>query len=340
MTPKTLFFSWQSDLDPKSHHYLIRDALSAAIKNVNKDITFELSLDKDTQKTSGSPDVAETIFKKIRAADIFVADVTIINPDGKPRLTPNPNVLIELGYAVHALGWERIICVINTDSCKPEDLPFDIRKHRVSTYNTGKGIKDALSNLTGTMTTAIKSIYDDYEGIIERFQSDQTLLHDQVIFAKFNGLVEQGRLFESLEFVGANLRTNDVYYKLWDKVDDFNEALENHFLNVEIQSSFDKFAKLVNDYYLFVATKLFSEHTPGQKYAAEYEMQSIEITPEIQFEIDQSQRYRYPDSPSDNDWNGYHKRKYETQDEFNRRGHEIREAYKEFRLLVKKHLLI
>lgn len=340
MTAKTLFFSWQSDLDPKTHHYLIRDSLSVAIKAVNKEIEFELSLDKDTQNTSGSPDVAETIFKKIRAADIFVADVTIINSGVDARSTSNPNVLIELGYAVHALGWERIICVINSDHCKPEDLPFDIRKHRVSTYHTGKGVKEAFTSLTGTMTIAVKAIVDDYDNIVERFQSAGTIRHDQAIFAKFNELVPQALLFESLEFVGTNLRTNGVYYKLLRKVKTFASEIENHFLKPDIQAAFEEFAKRVDSYHLFVATKLFSERNPEQKYTVDYEMEGIEITPEIQWEIDQSQHYKFPDGPSDNDWNSYHNRMYETQNEFNRQGKEIMEAYKEFRLLVKSHLLV
>jgi hypothetical protein len=45
---------------------------------------------------------------------VFVADVTPINAGSDHRLCPNPNVLIELGYAVKALGWSRIVMVLNT----------------------------------------------------------------------------------------------------------------------------------------------------------------------------------------------------------------------------------
>lgn len=64
MTSRTLFYSWQSDLDQKTHHYLIRDAIEKALKIINKEINFELRLDKDTQEMSGSPDIVDTIFKK------------------------------------------------------------------------------------------------------------------------------------------------------------------------------------------------------------------------------------------------------------------------------------
>ena len=38
-----------------------------------------------------------------------MADVTIINHDYTGRKTPNPNVMLELGYAIKALGWQRIL---------------------------------------------------------------------------------------------------------------------------------------------------------------------------------------------------------------------------------------
>ena len=67
-----------------------------------------------------------TIYKKIDSADIFVADVTIINPEYTGRKTPNPNVMIELGYAIKALGWQRILLLYNGDYGDVELLAFDI----------------------------------------------------------------------------------------------------------------------------------------------------------------------------------------------------------------------
>jgi len=45
---------------------------------------------------------------KIKAADMVVSDVTIINPKAKTRRAPNPNVAFELGFAVGHVGWDRI----------------------------------------------------------------------------------------------------------------------------------------------------------------------------------------------------------------------------------------
>jgi hypothetical protein len=93
-----------------------------------------VKIDKDTAGVPGSPDIAATIFDKIAKADLFVADVSIIGGT-KRRRTPNPNVLVEVGYAVHALGWERVILVFNEAFGTIEELPFDLRPKRIATYN-------------------------------------------------------------------------------------------------------------------------------------------------------------------------------------------------------------
>ena len=67
---------------------------------------------------------------------VIVADVTIVNPGDERRPTPNPNVLIELGYAFKALGARRAILVQNVALGGPQDLPFDLRQKRVLTYNS------------------------------------------------------------------------------------------------------------------------------------------------------------------------------------------------------------
>ena len=85
--------------------------------------TAEVTADRDTQGVFGSPDIVETIFSKIDDCDIFVADVSavttypVLDSEGIPtdriKATPNPNVLLELGYAVRVLGWENVICIMN-----------------------------------------------------------------------------------------------------------------------------------------------------------------------------------------------------------------------------------
>src|SRR5262249_230832 len=42
----------------------------------------------------------------------------------------NPNVAIELGFALHAVGWKRCLMVLNEAYGTIDDLPFDVRHRR------------------------------------------------------------------------------------------------------------------------------------------------------------------------------------------------------------------
>ena len=132
----TVFYSWQSDLPNKTNRGLIEAALSRALKELHEAGEFETEhiIDRDTKGAPGSPDIAAIIFKKIEDSSVFVADVSIIVTSPSGRSCPNPNVLIELGYALSSLGPDNLILVCNTAFGNLEDLPFDLRGKRISAY--------------------------------------------------------------------------------------------------------------------------------------------------------------------------------------------------------------
>jgi hypothetical protein len=131
-----IFFSWQSDLPRSRNHDFIEECLGEAISQVSVEpgIELDLSIDRDTKNQPGSPDISEVIFDKIDDCDMFVGDVSIINAQGG-RPTPNPNVILELGYAAKRLGWKKVTGVFNLAYGKVEELPFDLRKRRVVKYS-------------------------------------------------------------------------------------------------------------------------------------------------------------------------------------------------------------
>ena len=125
----SIFYSWQSDLPTKTNRNFIEDAIKKALKTINKDNRLVACIDRDTKDELGSPDIRSSIFKKINRSKFFVCDVSL-----NDNQVPNPNVLIELGYAIKALGWNKIICLFNTQTGNIEDLPFDINHNRVTPY--------------------------------------------------------------------------------------------------------------------------------------------------------------------------------------------------------------
>lgn len=165
----TLFYAWQSDTPSDDNHYLIRDAAKDAVKLIAADNDVEESprLDHDTAGLSGTPAIADSIFAKIESCGMFLADVTFVGScstaDGRQKKLINPNVAIELGFAGKAVGWERVILVMNTAYGGPEDQAFDI-KHRRNpiAYNLPAGSdssarKEARKKLAAVLEGAIKA---------------------------------------------------------------------------------------------------------------------------------------------------------------------------------------
>jgi hypothetical protein len=160
-----IFYSWQSDLPNATNRGFIQKALENAAKSIRNDdsIKVEPVIDRDTKDVPGAPDIAHTIFDKIEQAQVFVCDVSIINQNAPSRPTPNPNALIELGYAIKALGWQKIILVMNTAFGKPEELPFDLRMRRAIGYHTPKETEERATErkkLEAVLTEALRSILE------------------------------------------------------------------------------------------------------------------------------------------------------------------------------------
>jgi hypothetical protein len=135
----TVFWSWQNDLTPKTNRSFLREAIAIAVDRVSAELDVEdverLELDHDTKASPGMTDISQTILTKIANASVMIADVTPIGETSAGKALPNPNVMVELGYGLHSLGFERIIAILNTASgYGVEDLPFDIRHRRILTY--------------------------------------------------------------------------------------------------------------------------------------------------------------------------------------------------------------
>jgi hypothetical protein len=142
-----IFWAWQSDTSGKIGRHFVRDALKDAIKILKQPEDVEeptkaenresMHLDHDRQNVTGSPALADTIKHKIRRSRVFIGDVTPVSKipkrkgvkNSREKRNMNPNVAIELGYAQHALGDERVLMVLNEHYGGREFLPFDLQHH-------------------------------------------------------------------------------------------------------------------------------------------------------------------------------------------------------------------
>jgi hypothetical protein len=177
---RKIFYSWQSDRPNATNRSFIEKALELAAKQIASDDTVEVEpvIDRDTSGVPGSPMIAETIFEKVASADVFVADVTLINQPDAPRRTPNPNVLIELGFAMSALGPDRVIMVFNTAYGDIEGLPFDLRQRRVIAYSSAESDESRSSSrngLAGHLRSQLRLVIQRLSDR-ERFESKRSIL--------------------------------------------------------------------------------------------------------------------------------------------------------------------
>ena len=174
----TVFFSWQADTPTRVGRNLVERALVQAIKNINRDLEVapaargSLTVDSDTKGVGGFPPIVDTIFRKIDEAAIFLVDLTFVAQRIDSRPAPNPNVLIEYGWALKSLSHSRIVPLMNVAYGEPTtgSMPFDmahLRRPRIQ-YNcaadaTDQAIKNAREALTSQLEQEIRAVIDGAE---------------------------------------------------------------------------------------------------------------------------------------------------------------------------------
>ena len=251
---KNIFFSWQSDLDSKTHRNFIEKCIKKSIKSINKneDLHIFVEYDRDTLGLLGTPDISSSIFDKIRKCALFVADISNIASNSQ-RSIPNPNVLIELGFAINVLGWDRIICFFDTNTGKIENLPFDIRQKRVLAYNPFQENEE--KKIVSILNENILALYsqgklanplNDYmKGRIDKCILDISKKLSNLLFETVSmseGLVDTNKLL--------NLSTDDIKQMLdnitfpafvfLDEHDDTNELLREILKDLFASNYFGK----------------------------------------------------------------------------------------------------
>jgi hypothetical protein len=171
---RAIFFSWQLDTPSEIGRDFIEGALAQAIRELSEEFSVNpasreegtLTIDRDTKDVAGTPPIVDTIFRKIDAAGAFLVDLTFVGKrlDGRP--TPNPNVLLEYGWALRSRGYERIICVMNTAYGKPTDknVPFNMKhlrkpfQYRLKDATNSAEIDEVRSGLVRDLKIALSTM--------------------------------------------------------------------------------------------------------------------------------------------------------------------------------------
>jgi hypothetical protein len=172
-----VFFSWQNDIPGNVGRYLIEEALKDALVSLIADAEIEgairegLEFDKDTLGVAGTPPIFDTILNKINRAAIFLADVTFVGTRLKGDPTPNPNVLLEYGWALRSIGYGRILTVMNEafGIASRETMPFDMAhlrfpiRYALAVGATAEQRKKAKEELSRELKNALKILFASEE---------------------------------------------------------------------------------------------------------------------------------------------------------------------------------
>lgn len=144
-----VFFAYQTDTEDKFNKGFIHQAALNAIQKL-KDEGYDVEFDYGFNKTSGNPILINEMLKKNDEADLVLVDLTFTSSKsgfGVPKFnvlghtiqkykieedkfSPNPNVLLETGYAWSGKGQYRTLTVMNTAFGARSELPVDLKSFR------------------------------------------------------------------------------------------------------------------------------------------------------------------------------------------------------------------
>jgi hypothetical protein len=267
-----VFYSWQSDCPANTNRNFISVALEKATKEIENDeaISVDPVIDRDTLGVAGSPDISESIFKKIDGSSVFVCDVSIIDQSAS-RKTPNPNVVLELGYAIKVLGWNRIILIMNTEYGDPSSLPFDLRAKRVLIYEISSSEQEKApvrNGLKKTLVAALKLIFEtEGKREIKEDPGEAPNRHEEIDRENFSKFLKALPSKGSIDFIDKqnmagfswplnSLDDLDRFYYEW------NDA-EHEFLDNELEQLRTQLHQQIGDYLGQIATNTFPANSPG-----------------------------------------------------------------------------
>jgi hypothetical protein len=155
-----------------------------------------------------------------------VCDVSNISEESAKRPTPNPNVLIELGYALKALGSNRILMVLNEAFGDKGFLPFDLRPRRLVLYHMPEGDADRASvrkQLEGKLIADLRTILSGANTplpgeVIELTAAEQVRAAVEGNRPNQAGLMRQYMAKLTHDIDGHSLKLSGVPEDQWDEL--------------------------------------------------------------------------------------------------------------------------
>ncbi len=180
-----VFFAYQSDINEIYGKRFIIEAFDIVISKFEKE-GVNIELDFGMRKSPGNTILIDEMLRKSRESDLVIVDMTFTSSkiwaDAKrfnfwgkeirllekniDKKSPNPNVLLETGYAWSQKGFDRTVLLMNIAYGTAEELPVDLKGFRWAipyllnevNYSEKTQIKSELAkDLYNSIKTAINS---------------------------------------------------------------------------------------------------------------------------------------------------------------------------------------
>jgi hypothetical protein len=218
-----VFYSWQSDTPRNIGKDFIRGTLDAAVSSLEVDEAERPEIDQDTAGVLGSPVIAETIFEKIRAGRVIVADVTLTGRTPSGKCLINSNVAIELGYTIGVHGDEVLLKVMNTHYGPPTELPFDLTHRRwpvryaLPPNATEPDRRRVFDRLVAELREILELYLQANQPLPEPFQPTPSTMNPATYWQASEVLIQMGDRASGDNAVALIFRTDQplIYMRIW-----------------------------------------------------------------------------------------------------------------------------
>ena len=194
--------------------------------------------------------------KKIDSADVFVADMSLVDRGETGRAMVNQNVMYELGYAAGKLTDESTIVLLNSDLGDKGLLPFDIAQNRVVDFSLDddkKGVK---------LTKRLKDILTEH---LQDIKTKLDVIQTESIKDKLTQAIEDdkpARRLAEAYFTNLYMEINKLYPGRHKHGEDSSEYF------AKVTDAYEKTLPIIQEFYDVIG--MAAEHKKEDALSAAY----------------------------------------------------------------------
>jgi len=147
-----IFLSHQTEYSRASE--ALRDSLNDTLESFNQRSRFPLTLEQSRRPAGEPMRLSSTQMRRIRKSLLFVADGTAIakvDREQTPLVIPNPQVCVEIGYALTSKRREQILLVQMERPDLPGQFPFEVPQHQQLLFRQSEDLQNTLPVVLETL---------------------------------------------------------------------------------------------------------------------------------------------------------------------------------------------